>query len=56
MGTMHWLMSAIDKSASFLGTCFRSKFPYTDFNTGISRRERRLIDKLTHKVDSVITL
>ena len=53
---MHWWMSAIDNSASFLGTCFRSKFPYTDFNTGISRRERRLIDKLTHKVDSVITL
>ena len=56
MGTMHWLMKAIDKSTSFIGTCFRSKFPYTDYNTGISRRERRLIDKLTHKDDSVITL
>tara|TARA_Y100000590_G_scaffold58557_1_gene61944 strand:- start:4751 stop:5371 length:621 start_codon:yes stop_codon:yes gene_type:complete len=56
MGTMHWLMKAIDKSTSFIGTCFRSKFPYSDYNTGISRRERRLIDKLTHKVDNVITL
>lgn len=56
MGTIHWLMRAISKSSTFIGTCFRSKFPYSDYNTGISRRERRLIDRLSHMVDNVINL
>ena len=54
MGTMYWLMKSISKSTTFIGTCFRLKFPYSDYNTGISRRERRLIDKLSHKMDNVI--
>ena len=56
MGTIHWLMEAISKSSTFIGTCFRAKFPYSDYNTGISRRERRLIDRLSLTVDEVISL
>ncbi len=54
MGTLAYLLKIISKSSTFIGTCFRSKFPYNDYNTGISRRERRLIDKLTLKMDNVI--
>ena len=56
MGTLAYLLKIIFKSSTFIGTCFRSKFPYNDYNTGISRRERRLIDKLTLKMDKVIQL
>ena len=56
MGTIHWLMETISKSSTFIGTCFRAKFPYSDHNTGISRRERRLIDRLSLTVDDVISL
>ena len=56
MGILAYLLKIIFKSSTFIGTCFRSKFPYNDYNTGISRRERRLIDKLTLKMDKVIQL
>ena len=56
MGTIHWLMESISKSSTFIGTSFRAKFPYSDYNTGISRRERRLIDRLSLTVDEVISL
>ena len=49
-------METISKSSTFIGTCFRAKFPYSDYNTGISRRERRLIDRLSLTVDDVISL
>ena len=54
MGALAYLLKIILKSSTFIGTCFYSKFPYDDYNTGISRRERRLIDKLTLKMDKII--
>ena len=54
MGALAYLLKIISKSSTFIGTCFHSKFPYDDYNTGISRRERRLIDKLTLKMDKII--
>ena len=46
-GPLAIVQKAIGKSHTFIGTGYRGNFPVDDFDTGISRTEKKLIDKLT---------
>ncbi len=55
-GPLAILLKAISKSHTFVGTGFRGVIPHDDLETGISRREKKLVDKLTHHMDDVISV
>ncbi len=55
-GELSKVLKAMRKSSTFIVNGYRGKFPADDKGTGISRRERRLLDKLQNSVDVVIEL
>ena len=55
-GPLALLMKTINASDTFIGTAFRGKCPFNDFEDGITRRERKLVDKLSLHMDDVIYL
>ena len=55
-GELSKVLKALRKSSTFIANGYRGKFPADDKGTGISRRERRLLDKLQNSVDLVVEL
>ena len=55
-GELSRVLKAMNKCSTFIANGYRGKFPADDKGTGISRRERRLLDKLQNSVDLVIEL
>lgn len=55
-GELSKVLKAMSKCSTFIANGYRGKFPADDMGTGISRRERRLLDKLQNNVDIVIEL
>ncbi|MBM3898426.1 MAG: GTP-binding protein [Thaumarchaeota archaeon] len=55
-GELARLLKVISKCSTFVANGYRGKFPADDMGTGISRRERRLLDKLQKSMDIVIEL
>lgn len=55
-GELSRVLKAIRKCSTFVANGYRGKFPADDRGTGISRRERRLLDKLQKNMDIVIEL
>ncbi len=55
-GELSKVLKAMSKCSTFIANGYRGKFPADDMGTGISRRERRLLDKLQNSVDIVIEL
>ena len=55
-GPLAILLKAVSKSHTFIGTGFRGTISLDDLETGISRREKKLIDRLTHYMDEVISV
>jgi hypothetical protein len=55
-GELAKLFKVISKCSTFVANGYRGKFPADDMGTGISRRERRLLDKLQKSMDIVIEL
>lgn len=56
MGPLAILLKAISKSHTFIGTAFRGTIFLDDLETGISRREKKLVDRLTCYMDEVISI
>lgn len=55
-GELSKVLKAMNKCSTFIANGYRGKFPADDKDTGISRRERRLLDKLQNAVDLVVEL
>ena len=55
-GELAKVFKAMSKCTTFIANGYRGKFPADDMGTGISRRERRLLDKLQKSMDIIIEL
>ena len=55
-GELAKVLKAMSKCSTFIANGYRGKFPADDMGTGISRRERKLLDRLQTNVDIVIEL
>jgi len=55
-GELSKVLKIISKCSTFVANGYRGKFPADDRGTGISRRERRLLDKLQKNMNITIEL
>jgi hypothetical protein len=55
-GDVELLVEAITNSETFIGTAYKGKFLSDDKGSGITSRERNLLDKIEKRMDLIISL